>query len=99
MFTPGSTGKPNGVIMSHTSLCTGQVALGKRLGLKPTDQYLQVASHIFDQNIAENMGPMLFGACACIPSDHAGIIQPSEVPKLHTLIVAGESLTKYVVNL
>jgi non-ribosomal peptide synthetase component F len=57
LFTSGTTGKPKGLVMEHGSLCTSQIAIGRRLGMDSRVRLLQFAAYIFDLCIGEMVGP------------------------------------------
>jgi non-ribosomal peptide synthetase component F len=69
LFTSGSTGTPKGFVMEHGSVCTSQIAIGKRLGLSADVRLLQFATFIFDLSIGEIIGPLIFGASIHVPSE------------------------------
>lgn len=69
LFTSGSTGTPKALVMEHRALCTSQVAIFERLGVDTTVRMLQFASHVFDISVAETVGPLIHGACVCVPSE------------------------------
>lgn len=71
LFTSGSTGTPKGIVMEHGSLCTSQVAIGRRLGLAPGVRVLQFASYVFDVSVGEIVAPLIAGACVCVPDEAA----------------------------
>nr|POE50466.1 cyclochlorotine synthetase [Quercus suber] len=70
LFTSGSTGTPKGLVMEHSAVCTSQRAIGERLGLTPGVRMLQFAAFVFDLSIGEIIGPLIAGACICVPSEH-----------------------------
>ena len=69
LFTSGSTGTPKGLVMQHGAVCTSQTAVSKRLGTTPDVRILQFASFVFDLCIGEIVGPLISGACLCVPSE------------------------------
>ena len=69
LFTSGSTGVPKGFVIRHRSLCTCQNASNDRLGLDSSVRMLQFAAFVFDLSIGEIFGPLIRGACVCIPSE------------------------------
>ena len=71
LFTSGSTGVPKGLIMEHRGACSAQAAIGGRLGMMPDARMLQFAAFVFDFSIGEIVGPLVYGASICIPSDEA----------------------------
>nr|POF14189.1 nonribosomal peptide synthetase tes [Quercus suber] len=74
LFTSGTTGTPKGIVMEHHALCTSQVAISRRLGLGPEKvRLLQFAAYVFDLSIGEIIGPLISGACVCVPSEHERI--------------------------
>nr|POF14185.1 nonribosomal peptide synthetase vlms [Quercus suber] len=74
LFTSGTTGTPKGIVMEHRALCTSQVAIGRRLGLEAERvRLLQFAAYVFDLSIGEIIGPLISGACVCVPSEHERI--------------------------
>nr|POF20699.1 nonribosomal peptide synthetase vlms [Quercus suber] len=70
LFTSGSTGTPKGLVMEHGAVCTSQRAIGERLGLTSEVRMLQFAAFVFDLSIGEIVGPLIAGACICVPSEH-----------------------------
>ncbi|KAH7042794.1 non-ribosomal peptide synthetase [Macrophomina phaseolina] len=69
LFTSGSTGKPKGIVMEHRNACTSQLEMARWLGLSAGVRMLQFASHVFDMSIGEIIGPLISGACLCVPSE------------------------------
>ncbi|GFP57379.1 nonribosomal peptide synthetase lcsA [Trichoderma asperellum] len=69
LFTSGSTGTPKGLVMQHQAVCTSQTAIAQRLRLTPNVRILQFAAYVFDLSIGEIVGPLIHGACICVPSE------------------------------
>lgn len=69
MFTSGSTSKPKGVVIEHSSLATSVKAFCSMLYIDCRTRMFQFASHAFDASILEIMGALCVGGCICIPSD------------------------------
>ncbi|EHK39861.1 non-ribosomal peptide synthetase, partial [Trichoderma atroviride IMI 206040] len=70
LFTSGSTGVAKCLVMEHRAVCTSQMAIAKRLRLTPQVRILQFAAFVFDLSIGEIIGPLITGACVCVPSEH-----------------------------
>ena len=69
LFTSGTTGTPKGLVMQHGAVCTGQIAVSDRLRTTHDVRILQFASFVFDLCIGEIIGPLISGACLCVPSE------------------------------
>jgi len=69
IYTSGSTGTPKGVVLEHKALCTGIIAHGRLFGNGPHTRALQFASHTFGVVIEDMFTTLVFGGCACIPSE------------------------------
>ena len=69
LFTSGTTGTPKGLIMQHGAVCTSQTAVSERLRTTHDVRILQFASFVFDLCIGEIIGPLISGACLCVPSE------------------------------
>lgn len=69
LFTSGSTGTPKGLVMEHGAVTTSALTIGKRLGMTSHVRMLQFAAFVFDLSIGEIFGPLIHGACLCVPSE------------------------------
>ncbi|CAG7555120.1 unnamed protein product [Fusarium equiseti] len=69
IFTSGTTGKPKGTIISHSSFCTGATAHGSAMGMNESSRVLQFASHTFDASIMETLSTLIHGGTVCVPSE------------------------------
>ncbi|KAK8042611.1 hypothetical protein PG994_013094 [Apiospora phragmitis] len=69
VFTSGTTGRPKGVIISHSSYCTSATAHIKAFSLHSGSRVLQFASYSFDASIVEIVSTLLAGGCVCVPSE------------------------------
>nr|WP_308124091.1 amino acid adenylation domain-containing protein [Mycolicibacterium xanthum] len=62
MFTSGSTGRPKGVAISHGSVVEYAETLGREVGIRPDDVYLETASVSFSSSIRQLLLPFAVGA-------------------------------------
>ena len=69
VYTSGSTGLPNGVILEHTALCTSFRAHGKVYNMGQDTRTLQFAAYTFDVAIQDIFTTLYHGGCVCIPSE------------------------------
>lgn len=69
IFTSGTTGKPKGIVTSHTAWCTGAFSYGPISGLGPSTRALQWSSYTFDACLIEMLSCLMFGGCVCVPSE------------------------------
>ncbi|OJJ95602.1 hypothetical protein ASPACDRAFT_394, partial [Aspergillus aculeatus ATCC 16872] len=83
IFTSGSTGTPKGSVVEHRAFCTG--ALAHKEGLQMGRRVLQFASYTFDASVLEILSTLVQGGCVTI--------DPTTVPTLETLCLAGEAMT------
>lgn len=61
IFTSGSTGKPKGVVISQGAVTNFMQAIGKKLILDSTVNWLAITTIAFDISILELFGPICFG--------------------------------------
>ncbi|CEI67879.1 unnamed protein product [Fusarium venenatum] len=69
MFTSGSIGQPNGVVVQHGASCTSIEQQVKCMRLKPDSRVLQYTSFVFDISLCEIFSGHRVGACIWVPSD------------------------------
>lgn len=70
MFTSGSLGKPKGVILDHSCLCTSLEHFVEAVNITSSTRSLLFASFTFNVSLADIFAPMLRGGCVCVPSEH-----------------------------
>ncbi|CAJ2514009.1 Uu.00g021280.m01.CDS01 [Anthostomella pinea] len=69
-MTTGSTGVPEGIVHTHSTVCTGLVEGAHRQGLdRPGIRVFQWAAYTFDVALTEIYAPLIHGGCICIPSE------------------------------
>lgn len=71
MFTSGSTGASNGVVVSRGALARYVVALGEAFGISAEDVYLHTASVSFSASIRQLVAPLAAGATMVIAHEEA----------------------------
>ena len=64
VYTSGTTGRPKGILVEHSSLVNTSLAFASHHGLTPRDRLLQFASFSFDVAAEEFFGAWLAGARA-----------------------------------
>ncbi|KAK2601955.1 hypothetical protein QQS21_004468 [Conoideocrella luteorostrata] len=69
IFTSGTTGKPKGVVISHTNVSSGLHFNNTEQGFHATSRVLDFASYAFDVSYTNLLGSLTSGACLCIPSE------------------------------
>lgn len=78
LFTSESIGKPKGVVIFHTALCTAIVKQAKSLECNSGWRSLQFSAHTFDPSISETLMTLCHGGCVCVPSDEQRL---NNIPK------------------
>jgi iturin family lipopeptide synthetase A len=67
-YTSGTTGKPKGVVVEHTSVVNIVTWFGATYQLKPGIQMLNMSEYTFDASINQIFGALLYGATVNIPT-------------------------------
>ncbi|KAF5658676.1 non-ribosomal peptide synthetase [Fusarium heterosporum] len=97
IYTSGSTGKPKGVIIEHGSFIASSRAFMQRMNLKPTSRVFHFTSYAFDIAMGETFGPLISGACVCVPSEYMRL---ADLPgAINTLGATWAFLTPSVANM
>ena len=123
VHTSGTTGRPKGIPVTHSSSATALQCIiqGKCMG--PDTRLLQLASFAFDLAVWEILSTLISGGCLCMVSDSerlagdvaslverlqvnflfltptvASVLEPGECPRLRTLGLGGEPVTKQVLR-
>ncbi|KAK0630903.1 hypothetical protein B0T17DRAFT_234637 [Bombardia bombarda] len=71
VFTSGTTGKPKGICVEHSSYLSSALQFANVTGIGPSSRVLQFASYSFDASILENFTTLISGGCVCIPDDES----------------------------
>ncbi len=66
LFTSGTTGKPNGVMVTHRNICNILLTEPGRLGMAPGVKVAQLLNIAFDMAAWETLGAMMNGATLLI---------------------------------
>ncbi|KAI9729802.1 MAG: hypothetical protein M1818_008379 [Claussenomyces sp. TS43310] len=69
IFTSDITGKPKGVVVSHSALSTSAVNIMEAMSVTSSSRVLQFTSYAFDVSLAEIITTLISGGCICVPSD------------------------------
>ncbi|MBV9439561.1 MAG: amino acid adenylation domain-containing protein, partial [Candidatus Eremiobacteraeota bacterium] len=66
MYTSGSTGAPNGVVVGHAAVLNYLGAFRERCGVVPGDRVLQLSTLAFDISVEEIFGALTAGAALVV---------------------------------
>ncbi|KAI4088897.1 MAG: hypothetical protein LQ339_008634 [Xanthoria mediterranea] len=69
LHTSGTTGRPKGIPVSHSSSATALQGLIQGKGMGPDTRLLQLASFAFDLAVCEILSTLISGGCLCMVSD------------------------------
>ncbi|MYT12400.1 amino acid adenylation domain-containing protein [Streptomyces sp. SceaMP-e96] len=67
IFTSGTTGRPKGVVVTHTGLAAFAANQAAHYGVEEGSRALQLASPSFDVSVAELFWSLLCGGCLVVP--------------------------------
>lgn len=71
IFTSGTTGRPNGVRVSHANLCNVLLTAPGSLGVGPGDRVPQLLNIAFDMAVWEVLGTLANGGCVLVRGGEA----------------------------
>lgn len=92
IFTSGTTGRPKGVMISHTALAAHADAIIPHFGLTPQDRVLQFAALSFDVALEEIFPTLLSGATLVLRSDAMAQSVPEFLTQLQALEITVSNL-------
>ena len=70
VFTSGTTGKPKGIVLEHSSVCTCAAVMGPILDIVPGTRVTQFAAYTFDVSLQDIVTTLQCGGTICVISDH-----------------------------
>ena len=70
VFTSGTTGKPKGIVLEHSALCTDAAAMGPMLDIGPGVRMTQFAAYTFDVSLQDIVTTLQRGGTICVISDY-----------------------------
>ncbi|PNP39600.1 hypothetical protein TGAMA5MH_08416 [Trichoderma gamsii] len=69
IYTSGSSGKPKGIVMPHSAICTALFRQPEVVHITKTSRVFQFSSYAFDGCIIEIFAALITGATVCVPTD------------------------------
>ncbi|KAI0406424.1 hypothetical protein F4802DRAFT_96019 [Xylaria palmicola] len=69
IYTSGSSGKPKGVMITHSNMSTSTAARREFVGMGPGTRTLQYLNLIFDVSMFDIFLTLVSGGCVCLPSE------------------------------
>lgn len=69
IFTSGTTGRPKGVVLRHSSLCTMAENQAPHMRIGPSTRVFHFAAYSFDVSHSEILTTLMHGGCVCVPSE------------------------------
>ncbi|KAJ4299243.1 hypothetical protein N0V90_004487 [Kalmusia sp. IMI 367209] len=85
LFTSGSTRKPKGAVIKHSSFVSASAAFAPAFGFSEASRVLQFSSYTFDVSLMEIFSTLTTGGTVCVPdqssrtNDLAGVISGLKV--------------------
>ena len=70
LFTSGTSGKPKGIIHSHSSLCSSIAAFSPALNINANSRILQFSSYSYDVATIDTFAALVNGGCLTVPSEY-----------------------------
>ncbi|CAG8909366.1 unnamed protein product [Penicillium egyptiacum] len=67
-FTSGSSGKPKGIVVRHSGVCS-MIAHNADMGIDRSTRVLQFSAYTFDTSNGEIFFTLSVGGCVCVPSE------------------------------
>ncbi|WP_184929254.1 amino acid adenylation domain-containing protein [Saccharothrix ecbatanensis] len=91
IFTSGTTGVPNGVLVTHGNLCNVLLTEPGSLGIRPGDRVAQLLNIAFDMAVWEVFGALTHGATCVIRGQ-----DPARTAETATVLIATPSVLSTV---
>jgi amino acid adenylation domain-containing protein len=91
MFTAGSTGPPQGVMIEHGGVVNSVRAISQRIKLSPADRVFGISLMSFDLSVWDIFGTLAAGAALVMP-DASASLQPDPTGWADTAIAGGVTI-------